>query len=105
MIAGWDVDGPGLFYVDSDGSRIKGDLFSVGSGSTFAYGVLDSVKVANLGFDEAIEVARRAIFHATHRDAFSGGSVNGLSFAYYIVMSNSPTSVCYNQRRMEIHLQ
>ena len=30
-----------MFYVDSDGTRLKGDLFSVGSGSTFAYGVLD----------------------------------------------------------------
>jgi 20S proteasome subunit beta 5 len=35
--------GPAIFYVDSDGSRLKGDLFSVGSGSTFAYGVLDQV--------------------------------------------------------------
>lgn len=35
--------GPALFYVDSDGQRLKGDLFSVGSGSTYAYGVLDQV--------------------------------------------------------------
>ena len=27
--------GPNLFYVDSDGTRLKGDLFSVGSGSTY----------------------------------------------------------------------
>ena len=39
MIAGWDeVSGPALFYVDSDGTRLKGDKFSVGSGSTYAYG-------------------------------------------------------------------
>mmetsp|Transcript_13156 Transcript_13156/g.25110 ORF Transcript_13156/g.25110 Transcript_13156/m.25110 type:complete len:218 (+) Transcript_13156:92-745(+) len=42
MIAGWDEkDGPSLFYVDSEGQRIKGERFSVGSGSLFAYGVLD----------------------------------------------------------------
>jgi 20S proteasome subunit beta 5 len=41
-VTGWDKTGPNLFYVDSDGSRLKGDIFSVGSGSTFAYGVLDS---------------------------------------------------------------
>jgi 20S proteasome alpha/beta subunit len=40
-----DNQGPALFYVDSDGQRLKGDLFSVGSGSTFAYGVLDQVSV------------------------------------------------------------
>lgn len=43
MICGWDKTGPALFYVDSDGQRLKGNLFSVGSGSTFAYGVLDQV--------------------------------------------------------------
>jgi 20S proteasome alpha/beta subunit len=42
MIAGWDAKGPGLYYVDSDGQRTKGQVFSVGSGSLYAYGVLDS---------------------------------------------------------------
>ena len=32
MVAGWDEAGPGLYYVDSDGQRTKGKLFSVGSG-------------------------------------------------------------------------
>ena len=42
MIAGWDEGkGPSLYYIDSDGTRLKGNLFSVGSGSTYAYGVLD----------------------------------------------------------------
>ena len=42
MIAGWDHSGPGLYYCDSDGQRTKGTIFSVGSGSLYAYGVLDS---------------------------------------------------------------
>jgi 20S proteasome subunit beta 5 len=37
MIAGWDKKGPGLYYVDSDGTRTDGKVFSVGSGSIFAY--------------------------------------------------------------------
>jgi hypothetical protein len=41
MVAGWDEGGPGLYYVDSDGQRTKGKVFSVGSGSLYAYGVLD----------------------------------------------------------------
>lgn len=41
MVAGWDLNGPGLYYVDSDGQRTKGKIFSVGSGSLYAYGVLD----------------------------------------------------------------
>ena len=42
MVAGWDLNGPGLYYVDSDGQRTKGKIFSVGSGSLYAYGVLDN---------------------------------------------------------------
>ncbi|CAN1838412.1 Proteasome subunit beta type-5 [Linum perenne] len=42
MIAGWDETGPGLYYVDSEGGRLKGPRFSVGSGSPYAYGVLDN---------------------------------------------------------------
>lgn len=41
MVAGWDLNGPGLYYVDSDGQRTSGKVFSVGSGSLYAYGVLD----------------------------------------------------------------
>lgn len=44
--------GPNLFYVDSDGTRLKHHLFSVGSGSTFAYGILDSM----YKFDMSVEV-------------------------------------------------
>ena len=34
--------GPGLYYVDTDGTHLTHLMFSVGSGSTYAYGVLDS---------------------------------------------------------------
>lgn len=36
------LQGPGLYYVDSEGGRLKGIRFSVGSGSPYAYGVLDN---------------------------------------------------------------
>lgn len=76
MIAGWDPTGPGLYYVDSDGQRTKGQIFSVGSGSLYAYGVLDSGYSWDLSVEEAIELGRRSIFHATFRDAMSGGCVS-----------------------------
>jgi len=76
MICGWDKTGPSIFYVDSDGTRLKGDLFSVGSGSTFAYGVLDQGYRWDLTDAEAQELGRRSIYAAGHRDAFSGNTVN-----------------------------
>jgi len=76
MITGWDKSGPNLYYVDNDGTRLKGERFSVGSGSPYAYGVLDTGYRPDLTTNEACELGRRAIYHATHRDAYSGGIVN-----------------------------
>ncbi|KZT09630.1 proteasome component pts1 [Laetiporus sulphureus 93-53] len=76
MICGWDKTGPAIFYVDSDGTRLKGDMFSVGSGSTFAYGVLDQGYRWDLTDEEAQELGRRSIYAAGHRDAFSGNTIN-----------------------------
>jgi 20S proteasome subunit beta 5 len=77
MIAGWDEAlGPNLYYIDNDGTRLKGDLFSVGSGATYAYGVLDNYYRKDLTVEEAVALGKRAIYHATHRDAYSGGVIN-----------------------------
>lgn len=77
MIAGWDADlGANLYYIDNDGTRLKGDMFSVGSGSSYALGVLDNEYRKDLTIPEAIELGKRAIYHATHRDAYSGGIIN-----------------------------
>lgn len=73
MVCGWDETGPQLYYVDDDGTRLKGDCFCVGSGSTYAYGVIDSNLRADLTVEEAIDLGRRAIAGAAHRDAYSGG--------------------------------
>jgi len=75
MVAGYDKRGAGLYYVDSDGERTPGDCFSVGSGSIFAYGVLDAGYRYDLTDEEAYDLGRRAIYHATFRDAASGGVV------------------------------
>lgn len=68
--------GPNLIYVCSDGARLQGDVFSVGSGSPYAYGVLDTDLRWSLSKDEAISLAREAVFRATHRDAYSGNNVD-----------------------------
>ncbi|XP_052635251.1 LOW QUALITY PROTEIN: proteasome subunit beta type-5 [Harpia harpyja] len=75
MICGWDKRGPGLYYVDSEGTRVPGQAFAVGSGSTYAYGVLDRGRRRGLSAEEARDLARRAIYQAARRDAYSGGRV------------------------------
>ncbi|KAG5849739.1 hypothetical protein ANANG_G00074910 [Anguilla anguilla] len=68
--------GPSLHYVCSDGTRLKGELFSVGSGSPYAYSVLDGGVRWGMGVAEACRLAREAVFRATHRDAYSGNCVD-----------------------------
>nr|XP_017221831.1 PREDICTED: proteasome subunit beta type-5-like [Daucus carota subsp. sativus] len=74
------IKGPGLYYVDSEGGRLKGNRFSVGSGSPYAYGVLDSGYRYDMSIEEAAELARRSIYHATFRDGASGGTAS----VYYV---------------------
>ena len=69
-------EGPALYYIDSEGTRLAGNLFCVGSGQTFAYGVLDAEYHYNLTEEAALELGSRSILAATHRDAFSGGFIN-----------------------------
>jgi len=75
MVAGWDRSGPHLYYIDDDGTRVEGKLFSVGSGSTYAYGILDSTLKHDMTKDQAVDLAMKAIYHATYRDSASGGYV------------------------------
>jgi 20S proteasome subunit beta 5 len=76
MVTGSDLKkGAQLFYVDNDATRVRGQLFSVGSGSPFAYGVLDTNYKWDMTVDEAVQLGIRAIVSATHRDSASGGVV------------------------------
>uniref|UniRef100_A0A674MU66 Proteasome subunit beta n=1 Tax=Takifugu rubripes TaxID=31033 RepID=A0A674MU66_TAKRU len=68
--------GPSLYYVCSDGTRLQGTVFSVGSGSPYAYSILDQGVEWDLSVEEATSVAREAVFRATHRDAYSGNCVD-----------------------------
>lgn len=72
MLAGFDDEGAKLIYVDSEGMRTHGHVFSVGSGSPYALGVLDTGYRYDLSDQEAYDLARRAIYHATSKDAYSG---------------------------------
>lgn len=70
------VQGPGLYYVDDNGTRLSGRMFSTGCGNSYAYGIVDSGYREDMTVEEAYELGRRGIVHATHRDAYSGGVVN-----------------------------
>lgn len=75
MFTGSDKNGAHLYYIDNDATRLKGKLFAVGSGGTFAYGVLDTYYKYDMSLDEAVQLGIRAITSATFKDSASGGVV------------------------------
>lgn len=77
MIMGYHPrDGFNIYYVDNTGLRIGGDMFAVGSGSTFALGILDTEERRfDMTEEEAVSLGIKAIRHATVRDAMSGGYI------------------------------
>lgn len=77
MIMGYHPrDGFRIYYVDNTGVRIEGDMFAVGSGSTFALGILDTEeRKFEMSEEEAVSLGIKAIRHATLRDAASGGYI------------------------------
>ncbi|KAI5192642.1 20S proteasome subunit beta 5 [Nematocida minor] len=88
MVCGWGSSGPAIYYVDDSGNCVEGKMFSVGSGSLFAYGILNTGYSYEMEKEDAIELARRAIFHAGHSDAYSGGTVS-----IYFIDENGWTKV------------
>lgn len=98
MVAGVDKTGAHLYMVDDQGDRVSGEKFSVGSGCMFAYGVLDEGYRYDLSVADAVELGRRAIYHATHKDGASGGVVR-----VYHVHENGWTKVIAGEDVNELH--
>ncbi|KZX15290.1 archaeal proteasome endopeptidase complex subunit beta [Methanobrevibacter curvatus] len=75
LLGGVDENGAAIYSLDPAGGMIKDTFISTGSGSTFAYGVLEDRFKENLSVDEGIDLAVRAIKSATERDTFSGNGI------------------------------
>jgi proteasome beta subunit len=74
IIGGYDKSGPQLRSIDPLGGEGSEDEFvSTGSGSPFAYGVLENGFKPNMTEEQALELAIKSIKAAKERDAFSGG--------------------------------
>lgn len=84
---------------------MSNNIYSVGSGSVYAYGVLDSGYRYDLSVEEAIDLGRRSIYHATHRDAYSGGVVNcKCNFVYYKNYNTSVIQVMIVIKSVYMHI-
>lgn len=73
LLAGYDSKAR-LYSLDPVGGYSEKDKFySTGSGSPFAYGVLEDNFKENMNVDDAVKIVIRSIRAATERDIASGG--------------------------------
>ncbi len=72
LLGGVDKNGGALFSLDAAGGSIPDDFVSVGSGSPFAYGVLEDRFRKDMRIDEATDVVLSSLRAAQARDSASG---------------------------------
>jgi proteasome beta subunit len=74
ILAGYDENGPQLFILHPDGSKLEEKkFFSTGSGSPMAFGVLEVLYKDGISVEEAKQIAVKAVKAAVERDIASGG--------------------------------
>ncbi len=72
IMGGVDSTGGHVYGIDAAGGSIRDDYVSVGSGSLFAYGVLEDNYEKNMSMEQTVELAMRALNAAMKRDSASG---------------------------------
>jgi len=76
IIGGVDKTGSKLYSLDPLGSAIEDKVIATGSGSPYAYGVLEDAYKEDMDIDSATKVAIRAMRAALERDAMTGNGID-----------------------------
>lgn len=77
LMGGKDMDGTHLYDLFPDGSVTKiTDFISSGSGSVFAYGVLETHYKKDMSTNDAVNLALKAVNTALQRDSASGNGID-----------------------------
>ena len=85
IMGGMDVRGPQIYSIDMAGGYTETDkVYSTGSGSPYAYGVLEAEFKEGISTQEGAALAIKAIKSAIERDIGSGGK----GFTVAIINSN-----------------
>ena len=71
-----DSEGPKIFNLGGYGSLLDDDYASVGSGSVFAMGILETEWKEDMTLEEGMEVCTRAVRSAIIRDMASGNGID-----------------------------
>ncbi|MGA1822058.1 MAG: archaeal proteasome endopeptidase complex subunit beta [Thermoplasmatota archaeon] len=72
LLGGWDSEGGHIYSLDAAGGSIPDKYCATGSGSPFAYGVLEDQYKDDITTKEGIDLAIKALNAAMKRDSASG---------------------------------
>jgi len=72
ILGGLDKNGGHVYSLDSAGGSIRDEYTTTGSGSLFAYGVLEDHFKRGMSEEEAVDLVIRALNAAMRRDSASG---------------------------------
>ena len=72
IVGGHDSEGGHVYSLDAAGGSIPDNYISVGSGSPYAYGVLEDHYKKDVSLSDSIDLAIRALNAAMKRDSASG---------------------------------
>lgn len=76
LIGGVDKNGPGMYSLDALGGQLEEKkAVATGSGSPFAYGILEDRYEENMTIDDGIDLAVRALHNVMKRDSASGNGI------------------------------
>lgn len=77
LVGGIDESGPSVYSVDAmGGASRENDIVATGSGSPFAYGVLEDRYQQDMTEEQAVDLAVRALKSAMRRDVGSGEDIS-----------------------------
>ena len=102
ILAGFTArEGPQFFDIEGDGSVLPEDFVSIGSGSRFALGVLETEWSAELSVEEGMDLCAKAVRTALIRDIGSGNGIDVVG-----ISKDQPTKEQrYNLRRPRSYYQ
>jgi proteasome beta subunit len=102
IIGGYDREGGHIYSIDAAGGCIEDNYVSVGSGSLFAYGVLEDHYAKGLSLDDAINLAIRALNASMKRDSASGDGMAIITITKEGFMEVSNEEIAKRASRMGI---
>ena len=72
LVGGYDSNGPHIIDLDAAGGLFEDRFISTGSGSPFAYGLLESNYKENMSLEKTLKLAKECVRVAMSRDSASG---------------------------------